>query len=108
MAIIRLSCILTEERLGVVMLAIQFVLAQRAHVAAGAEGAIAGTLDHHAVYMRIVAPFRQRARAGPDHGQIERVQRLRTVQHDAPHAPVTPGDHGLFVLHAPLPDGGSI
>ena len=90
------------------MLAIQLVLAQRTDIAAGAEGAIAGTLDHHAVHMRVVSPSRQSPCAGPDHRQVERVERLRSVQHDAPHAPVASGDHGLFVLHAPLQDGQSI
>ena len=50
--------LLAEERLGLVMLAIELVLAQRADIAAGAEGAIAGALDHHAVHMRVVSPTR--------------------------------------------------
>ncbi len=56
-------------------------LAHRADVAAGAEGAVAGALDHHGVHMRIVAPLRERGGAGADHREIERVQCLRAVEH---------------------------
>ena len=90
------------------MLAIQLVLAQRAHIAAGTEGAVAGALDHDGVHMRIIAPRLERLCAGADHRQVERVECLRAIQHDAPHAPVAPRDHGLFVLHAALRSGASI
>ena len=83
-------------------------LTQCAHVATGTERAVAGTLDHDAVHMRIVTPLPERPRAGADHRQVERVERLRAVQHDAPHAPVASGDHGLFVWHSPLRDGSCI
>ena len=90
------------------MLAIQLVLAQRPHVAAGTEGAVAGALDHDGVHMRVIAPRLECQCAGTDHRQIERVECLWAIEHDAPHASVTPGDHGLFVLHAPLRNGARI
>ena len=35
----------------------------------------------------------QRPRAGADHREVERVERLRAVQHDPPQPPVASGDH---------------
>ena len=76
------------------VLAIELELAQRADVAAGAEGAITGALDHHRMHMRLIPPALQHLGQRLDHRQIQRVQRLRAVQHDPPNPPVTAREHG--------------
>ena len=93
---------LGEELVGRGAIAGQLRVPQGSDVAAGAEGAVAGTLDHHGVDVRVLPPGLQDGGAGADHRQVERVQRSGAVEQDAAHAPVAAGHDGGFGCHAAI------
>jgi hypothetical protein len=86
------------------MHAVQLELTQGTDIAAGTECTLAGALYHHGMYVRVIAPILQCTRAGADHRQVDRIQRLRTVQQDSPHTSIPPGNYGLLVWHCNSPD----
>ena len=90
---------LAEERIRRRPIAIELGVAQGTDIAAGAEGAVAGALDHDDVDMRIVVPLGQHARQDADHPQVQRVQRFRAVQQNAAGPAVAACDHTLFMRH---------
>jgi hypothetical protein len=55
---------------------------QPADVAAGAEGALAGTLDQHGVHRGVGLPARQAVGQHAAHRQRQRVERARPVEGD--------------------------
>jgi hypothetical protein len=57
-------------------------IVERANVAAGREGALAGSLDHHAGNRRIVSPAIELGAQRKHHGVGDGVERLRPVERD--------------------------
>ena len=65
---------------------------QRRNVAAGAKGALTLGVDDDQRHLGVVAPRRQRPIDGQRHVVVERVQRLRPGEGDAPGAAVLAGE----------------
>jgi len=76
--------------------------ADGADIAAGAERALTRGLDHHGVDFRVRREIIQCDMRELDHGKIQRVQRLRAVELNAPDPAIPPCIHHLIHFFAPL------
>ena len=69
------------------------IVVQRADIAAGTKCPLSRALQQHQPYCRILRPTGQNLVDRADHLVIQRIQRLRPVQRDSPHAGVRRKQH---------------
>lgn len=78
--------LLAEERPGTLGVARHDALGQTPHVTPGAQPAISRALEQDALDIRLVPPRLERIAQAAHHPQVERVESLGALQHEATDA----------------------
>src|SRR5579859_646591 len=80
----------------------------RAHIAAGAKGAVAGAFDQYRMDFRVACPGAQLGVELPIHAEGESIQGLRAVQQNRADATLAPEQDVFVIAHSGMTSSVSI